>query len=166
MTVKKIISGGQTGADQGGLAAGKELGLETGGFAPHNFRTDTGPNPKLRIVYGLCETASRDYPPRTKLNVKGSDGTVIFGNSDSPGSKLTLRLCKELKKPYLILSSEVSNAGDDDFGFAVAETAENFREWLAANRIEILNVAGNRERSNPGIFERVKSFLIEALKEG
>lgn len=43
MTLRKIISGGQTGADQGGLRAGRLLHLETGGTAPHNWMTEQGP---------------------------------------------------------------------------------------------------------------------------
>jgi len=42
-SVAKIISGGQTGADQGGLNAGLLLGIETGGTAPPRFMTDAGP---------------------------------------------------------------------------------------------------------------------------
>jgi len=37
------------------------------------------------------------------------------------------------------------------------------RVWIEANRIEILNVAGNRESKNPGIQEKVKEFLVLAL---
>ena len=32
-----IVSGGQTGADQGGLEAAKEAGIRTGGWAPDKF---------------------------------------------------------------------------------------------------------------------------------
>lgn len=35
----KVISGGQLGADQAGLAAAKAVGIRTGGFAPKNYKT-------------------------------------------------------------------------------------------------------------------------------
>ena len=47
MTLTTIISGGQTGADQAGLLAAQALGLQTGGWAPHGWRTDAGPAPWL-----------------------------------------------------------------------------------------------------------------------
>ncbi|MFZ8324119.1 YpsA SLOG family protein, partial [Staphylococcus aureus] len=42
MKLKKVISGGQTGADQAGLRAGKAAGLETGGMVPKGCLTDDG----------------------------------------------------------------------------------------------------------------------------
>ena len=53
--VRKIISGGQTGADQAGLAVAKRLGIPTGGFVPKGFLTEAGPRPDLAAEYGLEE---------------------------------------------------------------------------------------------------------------
>ena len=36
----KIISGGQTGADMGGLLAAKDLGIRTGGWMPKGWLTE------------------------------------------------------------------------------------------------------------------------------
>jgi len=144
----RIISGGQTGADQGGLEAGKELGLETGGAAPRYFLTENGPQPKLLEGYGLVELEQPGYQIRTLINVINSDLTVVFGNQGSPGSRLTLNYCKERSKPYLV------NPSSDDLLKAIV-----------VGSTKVLNVAGNRESKNPGIQERVKKFLVEALKE-
>ena len=61
--VIKIISGGQCGSDSGGLAAAYDLGIETGGTAPKNFRTKYGSNPKLKVLglysHDLCSTNPR-----------------------------------------------------------------------------------------------------------
>ncbi len=78
MTLRKIISGGQTGADMGGLLAAKELGLETGGTAPGGYKTEKGRNLDLRDIYGLTQFGT--YPQRTRINVRDSDATVIFGD--------------------------------------------------------------------------------------
>lgn len=51
----KIISGGQTGADEGGLEGARLLGIPTGGTAPKGYRTENGPNLTLRDTYGLVE---------------------------------------------------------------------------------------------------------------
>jgi len=40
--LEMVISGGQTGADRGGLIAAKELGIPTGGTAPLGYKTEAG----------------------------------------------------------------------------------------------------------------------------
>ena len=143
--ITKIISGAQTGADQGGLEAGRILKLETGGVAPKGFRTETGSNPALKD-YGIIEHKSPNYPPRTIENVRNSDGTIIFGDHTSPGCKLTINTCKKFGKPYII-----------------NPTKESFIRWINWNNIRTLNVAGNRESTNKGLQEKVKNFLVMAL---
>lgn len=145
-----IISGGQTGADQGGLRAAKRLGIATGGIAPHSFKTETGPNWSLRDIY--CLTASRSglYSTRTHLNVIKSDATVIFGRK-SVGSNLTEVECIRNSKPYLWVSGDTPPA------------CARFRLWLARVHPQTLNVAGNRESKAPGIGLQVEEFLVETL---
>ena len=98
----KIISGGQTGVDKIGLFAGKACGLETGGWAPKGYKTENGPDYILRDMFGLVEHSSSSYPPRTKKNVQESDCTLIFGNVEETGTNLTITLCKEERKRYLV----------------------------------------------------------------
>jgi hypothetical protein len=145
--ITKIISGGQTGADQGGLAAAQALGLATGGLAPKGFRTERGARPELGTLYHLTESTSSSYLARTQENVAQSDGTVIFGNVSSPGSFQTKMACLRLKKPFIANPS-----------------VNGLREWIATHNIKVLNVAGNRESKNPGIESRVREFLVRALK--
>ena len=45
VTNLKVCSGGQTGADLGGLIAAKQAGLETFGWMPPGFLTEFGPKP-------------------------------------------------------------------------------------------------------------------------
>ena len=35
----RLISGGEVGADQGGLMAAKQFGIKTGGYAPFDYMT-------------------------------------------------------------------------------------------------------------------------------
>jgi hypothetical protein len=158
MTLRKIISGGQTGADQGGLAAAAILGLETGGWMPRGFRTDTGPRPDLAERYGLTEHSSVDYPPRTRANVLATDATLIFGNAGSRGCRLTIRLTHDLHKPMLIVSWPPILHRTDLF-----VDLHRFRQWLINHDVQTLNVAGNRESRAPGIHDACRDFLVSSL---
>lgn len=153
--LKKVISGGQTGADQGGLEAGKELGLETGGTAPKGWKTEKGPEPILLSEYGLVEAGAPGYPFRTSMNVQNSDATVIFGDPYTPGTNLTRKLCIQFAKPWYRVCREDNPR--------VERT--DFLSWIEKRQISKLNVAGNRESKNPGIQGRVKNFLVAVLKE-
>lgn len=147
---EKIISGGQTGADQGGLVAARILGIPTGGTAPPGYMTDNGQNTSLGSIYGLVE-GKKDpsvYRLRTIQNVIDSTGTVWFGIEGSPGGKLTLGQCVARGKPTLRNPSPIM-----------------LREWVAYNNITILNVAGNRERKNPGITDRTVDTILAAFRE-
>ena len=147
--LKKIISGGQTGADQAGLIAGRALGLETGGTASPNFVTEIGRNSVFLKSYGLVEgeADASVYKLRTLKNVIDSDGTVIFSKDlNSPGTVLTKSFCIGYKKPFIMNPTEVG-----------------LRTFIGVNKIEILNVAGNRESKTRGIQLSTYKFLLEAL---
>lgn len=156
--IRFIISGGQTGADRGGLEAGKILNLKTGGFAPKGWRTENGSDPTL-AEFGLVETESSDYPPRTAMNVKTSDGTVLFGNERSPGSRLTIALAEKQHKPLIHIKVYKPMIWTNR-----RLEIERFRKWVVDNNITILNVAGNRESKEPGIMLNVIGFLVEAIR--
>lgn len=141
-----IKSGGQTGADQGGLASAKELRIATGGWMPRGALTELGPMPQLLEMYGLKEHPSSQYRPRTRLNVKETDGTVWFGNIGTPGYKCTARACSDYKKSFRSINS-----------------AQELREFMEDYRIRALNTAGNRESSNPGIYYRTCFIIIAAF---
>jgi hypothetical protein len=163
-----IVSGGQTGADQGALAAAGTIGLETDGWMPRGFRTQAGPRPDIAARYGLREHASPYYPPRPKANVLLGDATLVFGDPSSAGCRLTLRLCKQHSKPHHIVCWPQPIAVDF---VAVNSTFVpvdqlNFREWLWVHAPTVLNVAGNREESNPGIHDACRDFLVAALGGG
>jgi hypothetical protein len=98
-----IISGGQTGADQGGLYAGQMLDIPTGGIACKGWLTEDGAQEELLKGFGLSEHSMMGYNLRTIANVIWADGTVIFGRLNSPGSSLTMNLCVQSRRPCLHL---------------------------------------------------------------
>lgn len=130
----KVISGGQTGADQGGLLGAKALGIPTGGWAPRGYMTERGPQGWLKHMYGLKETDAPNYRPRTTLNIMESGGTVLWGKLESAGSRLTIEICRRAGKPWL-----------------TNPTAEELRAWFDGMAFDVLNVAGNRASVNPGL---------------
>lgn len=148
----KIISGGQTGADQGGLIAGKAIGLETGGTMPRGFRTLDGPRPNFAGFFGVKESPHAQYDIRTANNVWDSDGTIRFAEFfDSPGEHCTIKWIREYDKPYI------------DVDMRAPRDPQDVRDWLVENSIKVLNVAGNSERTSPGIEKRVTRYLLEVF---
>jgi hypothetical protein len=153
MYLKRVISGGQTGADRAALAAAKAAGIATGGWMPRGFRAQDGPQPEFAALYGIREHTSDRYPPRTTLNVKESDATLRFATVwDSPGEVLTRGMCSRYGKPQL----EVTPGGK--------LTPADVAEWLVRNNVRVLNVAGNTERTSPGIEAFVCDFLAEVFR--
>lgn len=144
---EKIISGGQTGADQAALAAAAEMGIPTGGFAPKGFMTEDGPAPWLAERYGLAETSSIRPVVRTKMNVAAADGTVWIGVVGTPGAKATLNAAVAANmRPFI-----------------TNPAPEELREWVERREIRVLNVAGNRASKNPGVAAQVRALLIAAF---
>lgn len=157
-TVTRIISGGQTGADRGALNAAIALKLEHGGWCPAGRRAEDGTVP---AIYQLREAPSTEYPVRTRLNVRDSDGTLIFtpGAFFTPGSRQTLRAILEYRKPHHHLNMQLK---DETIVRAI-------RRWLAecaelGSPIRILNIAGSRESKAPGIARHVERVLTTVLR--
>ena len=133
--LRQVISGGQTGADQGALYAASEM-IETGGFAPNGWKTSRGPDESLK-KFGMLEHSASGYKPRTKKNVEISDATLIIAsNFSSPGTVVTLGACKIYKKPFALIK-----VADGEPIFNVDELAE----FIVFNSVSVLNVAGNRD---------------------
>lgn len=149
--LKKIISGGQTGADQGGLNAALKCGIPTGGWMPKGWKTEEGSRPGMARRYLMKETSSSDYIHRTKLNIVESDATLIFGDINSAGSYYTERECIRIDKPYLVIPRNEEHA------------VEKIYTFLCVHSPDIVNVAGNRESKSPGIHQWVKSILVDVF---
>ena len=96
--ITKIISGGQTGADRGGLDAAIHCKVPHGGWCPKRRKAEDGVIPS---EYHLTEMESAEYLPRTQANVIDSDATLIFTHGPlSGGSLKTAEYVHQLEKPY------------------------------------------------------------------
>jgi hypothetical protein len=149
--IEKIISGGQTGADQAALDAAIGLDIPHGGWIPKGRITEDGPLPSK---YNLVDMPTKSYPERTKKNILESDGTLIFSHGKlTGGSAYTRKIAKQHANPCLHINL-------DNTGAFMASTENN--DWLNENDIKILNVAGARGSKDPLIYEKVM-FTIERV---
>jgi hypothetical protein len=149
----KIISGAQNGVDQAALAVAKMEGFETGGTMPYGFRTLDGPRRDLAEEYNLSEHSRPDYPPRTYQNVRDSDATLrIYNNPNSLGEICTLRAIHHYNKAYFDIDLRSPPAVDDVV------------DWLRNKGVHTLNVAGNSEKTCPGIFQEAAQLLHQILR--
>lgn len=156
--LKKVISGGQTGADRAGLLAAVQCGILTGGYINKGYKTEKGSEPWLGI-YDLVEFGSQ-YPQRTLANVSDADATWIFYyNKLERGSLLTKNYCDQLGRRVMTLDLKyvpVHRNPQSNEDYLVM--------WLNEVQPSILNIAGNRESVAPGIEQQVTELLTSVFK--
>jgi hypothetical protein len=154
--LRKIISGGQTGADRAGLDFAIETGLEHGGYVPRGRKAEDG---RIDDRYNLVELSTSSYPARTRRNIEESDGTVIFSLERLPSgdTKLTWEHANKLGKPVLhIYDTRKERILNQD---SLRIEIQALTDFLCSNKIEILNVAGPRESKEPGVYEWTLAIL-------
>lgn len=159
----KVISGCQTGADEAGLRAAHSLGIKTGGTMLKGYKTENGPRPDLAELFNLKESNSDKYPPRTLKNVKDSDVTVLFGNMESSGCKLTIKYCEENNKPYHIVSY-YGNLFTENDSYNLQKLVYDVYNFLMLYKPKIINIAGNRKESNKNIDSFTYFISCEAFR--
>ncbi len=147
----KIVSGGQTGVDRAALDFALELGTPCGGWCPRGRQAEDG---RIPDRYPLDELAG-GYKVRTERNVRDSDATLILiADELAGGTLLTRNFCRKHGKPHIVVKLTSSNA--------LGRT----RRWIDTTEIEVLNVAGPRESSEPGIYENTNAFLRSLFNRG
>ena len=155
----KIVSGGQTGVDQGGLQAARALGLDWGGWVPKGWRTENGP---LSAVYRekMQEHCSSNYLGRTLKNVVDSHATLIILNTLplTGGTKKTKEFALNVRRSHFVVSLEEENGVE-----RVQEWLKSFFAAESSPHPLVLNVAGPRESKVSGIQKRTKKFLIDVF---
>lgn len=169
--IEKVISGGQIGADQAGLAAAYHLKIPTGGWAPKGFQTSKGKaSYLLEKRYGLKEVetpGAGGYIERSKRNVDESDGTIAFKVSSSVGTDKTIGYCKTRIWKVLVNESQPTEY-KPILIFSLDESEEDnlsaFKTFILSNSIKTLNICGQRSGKTPDWPKQIKRFLIKALQ--
>lgn len=137
---------------------------------PKGYRTTLGPlSPELVEEYGLQETESESYPPRTKKNVQTADGTIQFAyNWNSPGERLTTRLVKEAQQPnyQVTLSLSLHECRVVDVYSDHRGEVGRVADWVRENNIDILNVAGNGNLAIEDCVEKFLGMVFQQLQQG
>lgn len=161
--IERVVSGGQTGADRGGLDAAIHCGVPHGGWCPKGRLAEDGAVP---AKYDLKETTSRDYAKRTEANVVDSDATVVFSRGKpTGGTKLTIALCERHGRPHLLVDLGVLRE---------SQAISLISSWLRGipadgggnvPAVRVLNIAGSRESKAPGIAASVKRILTNVLNQ-
>ena len=154
----KIVSGGQTGVDQGALEAALDLGVDWGGWVPKGWRAENGTVPE-QFRARMQEHASANYIVRTRQNVADSHATLILSDAYplSGGTLRTRDFCTNMMRSHFVVT------------FGEADAVGKVRKWLgqffaAEHPVPfVLNVAGPRESKAPGIQSRTRLFLTEVL---
>lgn len=144
----QIVTGGQTGADQGALFAASAMEIPTGGWAPLNYETEEGPADWLKD-FGL--DAGSKYRDQYGFNTDIADGTLIFGRLTG-GTNIMKELVKMNKRPLLCIAGPPWTFHPDECA-----------TWIRQNQIHKLHVGGNKESKSAGIQEAVQAFLMDVL---
>ncbi|MFO7620955.1 MAG: putative molybdenum carrier protein, partial [Bacteroidales bacterium] len=151
--IRKIISGGQTGADRAALDVAIEHGIPHGGWIPKGRKTEAG---RLSSKYQLKEMPTADYPERTEKNVIDSDGTLIISHGElTGGSEYTCKMAQNHNKPWIHV---------DASKYSVDAAVEVIRAWISGNNIKVLNVAGPRASKDPRIYGTTDTLLTRLIR--
>jgi len=149
----KVISGMQTGADQGGLEAARRCNIPTGGWCTSDYKTEDGPRKDLATQFGLKCAKSTSYPDRTHLNARDADVTFWFGSDSSRGFRCTAKAVYGNAKVLIKVTEDQMNETQ----------ARRVAELLKSGPVHVLNVAGNRESKNLGLYVKVTKFLTDTF---
>jgi hypothetical protein len=146
--IKKIVSGGQTGADRAALDVAIEHNIPHGGWIPKGRLAEDNPLPDH---YHLKEMPTNSYPARTERNVIDFDGTLIVSHGKlTGGSDLTRKFAIKHGRSWLHIDLNQTNHTD---------AAVKIKEWIIQEEIEVLNVAGPRASKDPHIYNKVMEIL-------
>lgn len=153
MSIGRLVSGGQTGADRAALEVGRALGIPVGGWCPVGGWAEDLPEPPglLALYPELHATASSDPTERTEQNVRDSDATLVIQapGVSSPGTAFTIETARRLELPLFV---------------ADPSQVEEVRAWLdELPDGTILNVAGPRESQAPGHHQACIHLLTAVL---
>jgi len=151
LTIREIISGGQTGVDRAALkVAHLWPGIRGWGYCPKGRRAEDGP---ISTEFEMIELRSADYRDRTSKNVQCADAVLILKRreSQSPGTRFTVGQCRSHKKAWYV--------ADPFEPLLIPDVAK----WVIDMSPQKLMIAGPRESKAPGIEKQAVGFIHSAI---
>jgi len=150
--IKKIVSGGQIGADQAALDVAIKLGVPHGGWIQKGRKTQRGILPEK---YQLKEMPIAGFKERIEQNVIHSDGTVIISHGElTGGADYSQKMAKEQKRPCLHIDLNETS---------VDMAGSKINTWIIENEIEVLNVTGLRTSEDAKIYKETMVIVEEII---
>ncbi len=150
--IKKIVSGGRTGAEQAALDAAIKLDIPYGGWIP------TGGDAKSRNApekYQLHEMATARFADASEKNTLESNASLIISYGVLTGrSALTRKLAMKYGRRWMHIDLNATPS---------VQAMSIVSSWIRLYDIEVLNVTGPRSSRNPDIYHDTMSLLVKAL---
>lgn len=153
--IKKIISGGQIGADQAALDVAIKMGISHGGWIQKGRKTQSG---LLPDKYQLKEMPTASFIKRIEQNVMDSDGTVIISHGElTGGANYSQKMTTKHGRPCLHVDLSI---------IPIFIAASRINTWTEEHHIDVLNVTGARTSEDPKIYDETMLILENAILLG
>lgn len=150
-SIVKLVTGGQSGVDRACLDVAMSLGIPCGGWCPQGRLAEDGVLPER---YPLTETESPDPSQRTEFNVRDSDATlVLWDGRGTDGTRLTVECANRYNRPLLCMSPSQFDR-------------KSFEDWVERVNPRVLNIAGPRESTQPGVYQETYTLLMALFSDG
>jgi hypothetical protein len=175
MTIQRVISGGQSGADLAGWRAAKAAGIPTGGWMVERFLTEDSHRPEFASEFGarLLPDVAHLSNVRRKLrlcaeaNVRDADATICFDLTGSDATSNANYDCNKYDRQFRCVMLDQDKDGAIVCGNLKdlkAFEPRHIAQWVIDNGIRTLNVCGNRESKAPGIGAFVERYMTEVFR--
>jgi hypothetical protein len=153
--IKKIISGGQVGADQGALDVAIKYGIPHGGWIQKGRKTQNGILPPK---YHLKEMSTASFKDRIEQNVIDSHGSIIITRGTlAGGADYCLKMAQKHGRTCLHIDLNT---------LSEFTAASRLNAWIKENDIEVLNVNGSRASEDSGIYKDTMDIIESAVVLG
>ena len=153
MTIKKIISSGQTGAERAALDAAIKLDIPCGGWIS---KERSSSDPFILEKYQLQEMPAGGTTGLVEKNVLESDAILIISNGKlTGGAEVSRKLAVISRRHLLHIDLHMTPA---------IQAASIISSWLRLNKVEILYVTGPEAINDPVIYHDTMYLLENALR--
>lgn len=171
----KIISGGQSGADLGGIFFAKKHNIACKINIFKDFRPISDNLPTDVEIECVCDVGNyiNNLRKRTEYNVQNSDFTLILLNKDiqsTNGSKLTYNLCLKLKKDVLYININTFLGGFHDktwsrLNHMVIQNLNKAKQIIKSKNPGVLNIAGQRDLDKSNVIWSLEILLERMVRD-